>query len=254
METHSTRLIDPLLNTTAVILAGGLGTRLREVVADRPKVLAEVNGRPFLEYLLDQIIETGMRKAVLCTGYMAEQIESLFGDRYRTLELSYSQEQALLGTAGALRFALPKITTDTIFVMNGDSYCEFDFDSFAHHHFASQAKASLLLKKIDSVQRYGQVHVDSTGKIKTFEEKGLNQGEGWINAGIYLLSAAWLRDIPLGRNISLEREIFPTWIGKEFYGVPQQEGAFIDIGTPSSLIQAQKLFAGTRTDCGEMKV
>ncbi|MBN8547719.1 MAG: nucleotidyltransferase family protein [Deltaproteobacteria bacterium] len=249
-----TTLIDPTLNTTAVILAGGLGTRLRGVVSDRPKVLAEVNGRPFLEYLLDQVIETGIRKVVLCTGYMAEQIEDLFGDNYRSLQISYSREQALLGTAGALRFALPKVTTDTVFVMNGDSYCEFDFEVFAAQHFASTAKASILLKKIDSIQRYGQVHVDSNNRIMSFEEKGLNDGVGWINAGIYLLSTSLLREVPLGRNVSLEREIFPTWIGKEFYGVPQESGAFIDIGTPSSLIQAQQMFARACSTSGEIKL
>lgn len=247
-----TRLIDTLSSTTAVVLAGGLGTRLREVVADRPKVLAEVNGRPFLEYLLDQIIESGLRRAVLCTGYMAEQIEELFGDHYRSLELSYSRETEPLGTAGALRLALPKITTETIFVMNGDSYCEFDYEDFAGKHFSSGLQASVLLKKVDDVSRYGQVNVNQKGNVKSFQEKGSRQGPGWISAGIYMISTSLLRAVPVGRAVSLEREIFPEWIGKGFFAVPQVAGAFIDIGTPSSFNEAQKLFAESSRVSGEM--
>ena len=108
---------------TAVLLAGGAGSRLRSVIDDRPKVLAEVCGRPFLEYLLDQRVKWRIRDVVLCTGYLAEQIEAYFGMTYRSLRLRYSREIIPLGTAGALRLALPLVRSDTVLVLNGDSFC-----------------------------------------------------------------------------------------------------------------------------------
>src|SRR5437899_2628493 len=108
---------------SAAILVGGLGTRLRGIVADRPKVLAEVRGRPFLAYLLDQLVASGFQDVVLCTGYRSEQVKEVFGDGYGPLRIVYSEETVPLGTAGALRLALPLLQSETILVMNGDSFC-----------------------------------------------------------------------------------------------------------------------------------
>src|SRR5689334_3321740 len=113
---------------TAAILVGGLGTRLRSLIADRPKPLAEVHGRPFLIYLLDQLAAAGLHEIVLCSGYRAEQIEAALGDHYKALNLHYSQETELLGTAGALRLALPLLKSNTVVVLNGDSMCECDLE------------------------------------------------------------------------------------------------------------------------------
>ena len=120
-----------LANTTAVILAGGLGTRLRDAVANRPKVLAKVGPRPFLSYLLNQLAAAGIRHVVLCTGYMGQMVREAFGSKYRTMTLEYSLEPAPIGTAGALRLALPLLRSDPVLVMNGDSYCEADLGAFA---------------------------------------------------------------------------------------------------------------------------
>jgi D-glycero-alpha-D-manno-heptose 1-phosphate guanylyltransferase len=108
---------------TAAVLAGGLGTRLRSVVDDRPKVLAQVHARPFLMFLLDQLAAADFRSVVLCTGYLGEQIQRTFGETYKCLRILYSQEPKPLGTGGALRFALPQITSDPVLVLNGDSFC-----------------------------------------------------------------------------------------------------------------------------------
>ena len=113
-------------NIEAAILAGGLGTRLRSVVPDRPKVLAEIGGRPFIEILLDQVAAAGIRTAVLCTGYLGDQIEARLGTRRGPLALRYSREVEPLGTGGALRLALPMLASDTVLVLNGDSYCDAD--------------------------------------------------------------------------------------------------------------------------------
>ena len=240
----NTLVIEPIENTTAIILAGGLGTRLRSVVADKPKVMATVCDRPFIEFILDQVIECGIKQAVICVGYLAEQIESHLGSKYKSLELKYSREQALLGTAGAIRFALEHVNTDYVLVMNGDSYCNFDFEPFINFHFSKQAKASVLLTEVADAQRYGRVILLPDDRIQSFEEKGAHTRDAWINAGIYLFAVEILKEIALGRQVSLEREVFQEWISKNvLYGYKCEDALFIDIGTPQSFAQAQVLLA-----------
>jgi len=133
---------------TAAVLAGGFGTRLRSVVGDRPKPLAQVQGRPFLGFLLDQLVGAGVRSVVLCTGYRGEQIRHAFGDKYRSLRLCYSQEPKALGTAGALRFALPQITSDPVLVLNGDSFSAIDFEHYVRWHSEHRAAGSMVLARV----------------------------------------------------------------------------------------------------------
>ncbi|WP_017301387.1 nucleotidyltransferase family protein [Nodosilinea nodulosa] len=226
---------------TAVILVGGLGTRLRSVVSDRPKVLAEINGRPFLGYLLDQVAEAGLRHVVLCTGYRADQVRSLLGDRWQDLTLTYSQETTPLGTGGALRLALPQLRSSTILALNGDSYCGADLAAFWDFHRQKQTQATLLLTQVPDTQRFGRVQVDGGDRIVAFEEKGNTTGPGWINAGLYLVSQSHLANIPADRPISLEKDIFPQWIDQGLYGY-RAKGKFIDIGTPETYRQAADFF------------
>jgi D-glycero-alpha-D-manno-heptose 1-phosphate guanylyltransferase len=226
---------------TAVILAGGLGTRLRSRMADRPKVLAEVCGRPFLSYLLDQMRQAGVAGAVLCTGHLGDQVEAAFGPEYRGLRLKYSREETPLGTGGALRLAAPLLDTGTALVMNGDSYFGADLSAFHSRHADRGADASLLLTRVPDTSRYGRVSMDDSGLIRSFEKKGAAPGPGWINAGIYLLDTGRLMSLPSDRPVSLEREAFPSWIGW-LYGHPA-EGRFLDIGTPETLDEAQRFFA-----------
>jgi len=227
-----------------VVLAGGLGTRLRDTIADKQKVIADVSGRPFLEYVLDQVAENGFTRTTLCIGYMAHQVEEHFGAQYNGLELTYSREHALLGTAGALRFALPQLKSKTILVLNGDSFCQTDLKKFLAFHEHRQAKASVLLTRMEDTKRYGRVNIDESDRLTSFEEKGVQHCAGWINAGIYLLNAELIKVLPLGRNISLERDVFPDWVGKNFFGYCQPNTTFIDIGTANSYREAQRLFSG----------
>ncbi len=227
---------------TAAILAGGLGRRLRSKVADRPKGLASVGGRPFLAFLLDQLVEAGLRRAVLCTGYLGEQIEAAFGDSHGGLQLMYSRESSPLGTAGALRLALPRLRSDAVLVMNGDSYCDVDLGAFWAWHCEQRAEAAMVVTRMLDTARYGSVHVDADGAVRGFDEKQDKAGPGWINAGIYLLSQGLLETIPAGRAVSLEREMFPTWIGRGLYAY-QTQGRFLDIGTPEAYRQAERFFA-----------
>ena len=228
------------------VLCGGLGTRLRAAVADRPKALAVVAGRPFLAWLLDLLDLHGFSRVVLCTGYQAEQIEAEFGAIYKRLHLRYSREPSLVGTGGAVRQALPLIESQGVLVVNGDSYCRVDLKRFWRDHLASQAAASIVLTHVVDSSRFGSVQLGSAGLVTAFQEKASGAGPGWINAGIYLANRALLQAIPPNRVCSLEREIFPTWIELGLRGV-KSEGPFVDIGTPESYASADTLFQGQAT-------
>lgn len=229
-------------SVTAAILAGGLGTRLRSVVADRPKILAEIHGRPFLSYLLDQLADAGVRSVVLCTGYMGAKVRAAFGDSHRGVRLVYSQEPSPLGTGGALRFAADHLVSSTVLVLNGDSYCQADVGAFWAAHCAADSRATVLLVRVEDARRFGQVELDEGGRILRFEEKGARTGPGWINAGMYLIDRQWVDTIPSGRAVSLEREVFPAWIDRGLRGW-RSSGRFLDVGTPESYRAAERLLA-----------
>lgn len=237
---------------TAAILAGGLGTRLRPVVSDRPKVLAMVRGKPFLAYLLDQLVEAGIRRAVLLTGYRAEQVRDVFGHRYRSIRLEYSVEASPLGTAGALRLALPKLFllpltpeargASTVLVMNGDSQCEVDLQKFQAFHERESTDASLVVARASDSSRFGKVEISPDHRVASFFEKHEAGGPGWINAGIYLINRNLVEEVPPDRAVSLEREMFPAWVGRKKLCGFHVGGAFLDIGTPESYVAAEEFF------------
>jgi D-glycero-alpha-D-manno-heptose 1-phosphate guanylyltransferase len=232
-----------LADATAVILAGGFGTRLSSVVADRPKVLAEINGRPFLEYLFDQLSAAGIRGAVLCTGYLGQQVQETFGHSYREiLQLNYSREMEPLGTGGALRLAASSLRSDVVLVMNGDSYCHTDLKTFWDRHHSTGAAATLLLARVPDTKRYGSVEVAPDGRVLRFAEKLDESKPGCINAGVYLISSQMLTSIPPNVPVSLERDVFPAWIDQGLYGFSGGD-RFLDIGTPETFAAARKFLA-----------
>ena len=235
---------EPLAETTALVLAGGLGTRLRESVSDRPKVLAEVLGRPFLAFLLDQLVDAGVRRIVLCTGYMGELVERAFGSEYRGAELAYSLEASPLGTGGALQLALPLLASDPVLVLNGDSYCDVDLRALKLWQVESGARNVLTLTRVEDTSRFGRVELDDERRLTSFLEKGDAEGPGLINAGVYLLGRELLESIPdatAGGPVSLERDILSAWIARGLHGFPTQ-GRFLDIGTPRSYTAAERFF------------
>jgi D-glycero-alpha-D-manno-heptose 1-phosphate guanylyltransferase len=226
---------------SVAVLAGGLGTRLRSIVSDRPKALAEIHGRPFLAYLLDRLSATGVSSVVLCTGYFGRQIEEAFGECHGNLRILYSQEVQPLGTGGALRLALPYLISDPVLVLNGDSFCAFDFKSFWNWHCARGSKATMLLTQVPDTQRFGSVEVAPDGAIIRFGEKVMGSVAGSINAGVYLLSREVIESIRPNANVSLEHQVFPTLVPKGLYGYPGG-GRFLDIGTPEDFAAAKGLF------------
>jgi len=231
-----------LAEIDAVILAGGLGTRLRPVVGDRPKAIVSVHGRPFLTYLFDQLISAGISRVVLCLGYGSQQIRASIGESYRGLSIVRSEETAPLGTGGALRLALSKLRSDPALVLNGDSYCGAELEEFWLFHRDRRAAASLLLTSVPDTGRFGRVQLGTGSDVIDFQEKGKTSGSGLINAGLYLIDCALIEEIPGGKLRSLEREVFPSWIGRGLYGFASA-GKFLDIGTPEAYASAEAFFS-----------
>jgi phosphoheptose isomerase/UTP-glucose-1-phosphate uridylyltransferase len=224
----------------AVILSGGLGQRLRPVLSDRPKPLAEVDGRPFLEWLVLMLEAAGVRRIVLATGYMGEVIEQAMGDGRRFgLELTYSREPEPLGTAGALRLAADYMSSSPVLVLNGDSYCRFELGRMLTLHRDRHATATMWLQREADAGRFGSVELDRDGRIVRFLEKA-GDNAGLISCGVYLVERAVIERIPTGRAVSLERDVFPGLAGHDLYGVVGN-GTFLDIGTPQALAKADNL-------------
>lgn len=229
---------------TALVLCGGPGTRLHPVLPDRPKALAEIAGRPFLDRLLEHIAGWGIRRVVLGTGYMAGQIVEAIGPRRFGLDIAYSEENTPLGTGGAIRHALPHLTGASALVLNGDSFCGVDQAALLAAHARAKRRLTLTLVTVDDVGRYGAATIDRHGRIDGFSEKGESRGEGLINAGIYVMDLSLVREIPADIQLSLEEDLFPRWIAEGVNGYVA-DGPFIDIGTPESLVAAQTFFSRT---------
>jgi NDP-sugar pyrophosphorylase family protein len=239
----TTPLTTPLTtnDTKALLLVGGQGTRLRTVVPSAPKPLAPVGDRPFLELLIQQLAGQGIRNLVLCTGYLADQIEREFGDGDSLgVAIEYSKEPHALGTGGAVKFAERFLgAVPDFLVMNGDSFLELDLRRIIRFHRGHGGLATLAVVPVENAGRYGTVHVDGDNRVTQFLEKTGDEAPGLINAGVYVFSPAILEHIPAG-PVSLEKEIFPKLLSRGVYAV-EERGVFIDIGTPKDYAQAQQI-------------
>ena len=233
-----------LSGVTAAVLAGGLGTRLRPAVADRPKVLAPVAGRPFLAYLLDFLAAAGLRRAVLLTGFQGAQVRAELGDRHAGMALAYSEEPSPLGTGGAVRAALGQFDSQTILLLNGDSFLRVNLAAFSAFHRRRRADVSLALALVDDAGRFGRAATARDGRVTAFAEKAIAGRPGWINGGVYLLERPLLEEIPTGRPASLEREMLPGWVRERAVYGRRVLGPFLDIGTPESYALASAFLAG----------
>lgn len=226
---------------TVIILAGGLGTRLKNVVPSQPKAMAMVCNRPFLSYIMENLLLQGFNNTILCVGHLGDQIRNYFNTKMGQMTLSYSEEKILKGTAGALRQALPLIHTKYLMVFNGDSYCSTDLNSYLKWYFETEAEISLLLTRVKDVRRYGSVETNSYEQVIAFNEKPATKKDGYINAGIYLLKRDHIADIPKDREVSLEYELLQSFIGKGLFAY-KTEASFLDIGTPETYVLAQSFF------------
>ncbi len=222
----------------AFVLCGGLGTRLRSVLSDRPKSMALIGDAPFLQLLLQKLKGEGIGEVILGTGYRADQIEDFFGTGEKVgVPIHYSHEEEPLGTGGALKLA-EKLLSDPVVVLNGDSYVEWNLADMEDFFRLKDADIVMVLQEVPDVSRYGSVALDPEQRVAEFVEKGSRTGPGLINAGIYLLRKEIVRGLAPGTAISLERDVFPRFLGRKFYGAIAR-GVFIDIGIPADLERAQ---------------
>lgn len=229
------------LNLPAVLLVGGMGTRLRSVVSSAPKPLAMVGSRSFLELLILQLRSQGVTRIVMCTGYLADQIETQFGNGGDWgIAIEYSRESSPLGTGGAVKLAEQHVKDASDFlVMNGDSFLEIDLGQLLRFHHGHGGLVSMAVVGVPNAGRYGTVQLEADGRVTGFAEKAGREEAGLINAGVYVFKQAVLQYVP-ERASSLERDVFPKLLSKSVYALVQH-GMFIDIGTPEEYGRAQQL-------------
>jgi NDP-sugar pyrophosphorylase family protein len=225
----------------AVLLVGGLGTRLRSILPSTPKPLASVGNRSFLELLVRQLSYQGIRNLVMCTGYLSDQIEDQFGDgKAWKVSIEYSRELSPLGTAGALKLARPYLQgVPDFLVMNGDSFIDVDLHRLIRFHHEHGGVASMAVLQVDNAARYGTVQMGEGKRVAGFSEKTSNESRGIVNAGVYVFDNTILDCIADGPT-SLERDVFPRIIDHGVYAL-EQRGMFIDIGTPEDYARAQQI-------------
>ncbi len=217
----------------AVVLAGGLGTRLRSVVSDLPKPLALVGGRPFLERLLDYWVGQGVRRAVLAVGYKHELIRDHFGNMHRGCELAYSVESEPLGTGGALLLALSHLKASPFLVLNGDTYFAVSLETLKAFHQSRRASATLALFRSEE-PRYTGVTLETNGQVKALAGRGL------VNGGVFLFERAALSQAPRGA-CNLEKDLLSGM--SNVYGCVF-DAPFVDIGVPEDWRAADTIITG----------
>lgn len=224
----------------AIVLVGGLGTRLRAVVSDVPKPLAPVAGRPFLAWLLDHLAASSVRHVVLAAGFMAECVVDCIGHEWRGMKVDYSLEAEPLGTGGAVRQACGWLRGDAVHVLNGDTFLRYNLLALERATRHTGADLGMALAHVDDVARYGAV-VREGGRITGFREKG-ESGPGYINAGSYYLTSTAIRALPVQPAFSFEAQVLaPLTAAGQVCGFDATSG-FIDIGVPDDYQRAQNLF------------
>lgn len=229
-----------MLTNEAIVLAGGLGTRLKHVLPDIPKCMAPINGKPFLTFVLDYLENQKIDKVILSVGYRKEHIINYFGKSYHSLEIIYSIENEPLGTGGAIKQALDFCTNKFAFVVNGDTYFKPDLAALSILHKKTEADITVAVKQIDDTSRYGMVVTDQDGRIIEFREKDKLSAGGWINGGIYLFKKT-VFDTFQQQKFSIENDVFKVSCDNLNLQAFQTAAFFLDIGIPEDYARAQIL-------------
>jgi D-glycero-alpha-D-manno-heptose 1-phosphate guanylyltransferase len=226
----------------AVILAGGLGTRLRGVVGDIPKPMADINGKPFLDYLMSFAVSKGVGSFVLSVGHRREVIKDYFKSSFNGVPVVYAEETEPLGTGGAIKKSLEMCKDENVFVFNGDTFFPMDLAAAMDGHLKSGALFTMALKTLENFDRYGVVSVDETGRTVTgFEEKTF-RSSGRINAGVYILSRKILPLLPPEKKFSFEKDFMEKSPERLRIGAFVSGAYFIDIGVPEDYERAKREF------------
>jgi NDP-sugar pyrophosphorylase family protein len=229
---------------SAIVLAGGLGTRLRSTFLAGPKSMARVANRPFLEYMLAKLRVCGITDVVICVGYNRSQIRSYFrkGTKWG-LQVRYSVEEQLLGTAGALKRAAEMVDAPSIFVFSGDTFIDLDVKGMWEFHYHSKALATVAVIGTSRASRPYQLVLDEHNAVAAICASNGSlenaQGTRFASAGVYLVSREFIDQVPPDRPVSIDKDMLPRIMGLGLYGFPTN-GYFLDIGMPEGLARAQK--------------
>jgi D-glycero-alpha-D-manno-heptose 1-phosphate guanylyltransferase len=232
---------------TAIILAGGFGTRLQTVVNDVPKPMAPINGIPFLSYQLNYLKHYGIDTVILSVGYLHEKIMAFYKNEFNGLKLSYVVEDEPLGTGGGIRKAIEQCKDEEVLALNGDSFFDINLNKFQQYHEFKNSSFSLALRKVDNASRYGRIEIENDNRIRTFQEKNENPEAGSINAGVYILDRKlFMEHTSSNAKFSIEKDFFEKQIPfLPIYGF-EFEAYFIDIGIPEDYKQAQHDLKGSK--------
>ncbi len=223
-----------------VILCGGLGKRLRTVDESTPKVMMAFEDRPFLDIVIERMADQGFQRFVLCTGYKADWVENYYRNYETDVIIDFSREEEPLGTGGAVMNARPIVDSDPFIVLNGDCYCEVDYQKFVDYHHQVEATASIVAAEVPDSKDYGSLVMDDDSRILQFLEKQ-DKGGQFINAGRYCFSQDVFDVMPDTPKFSMEYDVFPALIEEGLYGFKTQ-GEFFDIGTPERYQKAMEFF------------
>ena len=217
----------------AIILCGGLGTRLKSVVSDRPKPMADFNGQPFLLFLINFLSCSGIETIILSTGYMSMYVEKFFIDFQLPVDIKIIKEPQQLGTGGAVKYAANWITGESFFVLNGDSFCQVDLAELELFHVKKKSLITMLLTIVDDPSSFGTVLIDEKKRVIEFQEKKVSKQSNLINAGLYLFDSKIMDIFPEQLEFSLEYDVFPKLTKKQIWGY-QVNSRLYDIGTPET--------------------
>ncbi len=223
---------------TAIILAGGFGTRLQSVVKDLPKPMAPINGKPFLEYILNYCSSSGITNCILSVGYKSEKILSYFGNKFLNIDLKNCFEESPLGTGGAIKASMKMTDAKEILILNGDTFFNVPVDEMYFQHKKNKADLSLALKPMKNFDRYGIVNVTPDNSISGFEEKAF-RSEGTINGGVYIIKNTLSKIFPDEEKFSFEKDFLEKKINQLTIKGFSFDEYFIDIGIPEDYQRAQ---------------
>ena len=224
----------------AIVLAGGFGTRLQNVVKNIPKPMAPIGDKPFLFYLLSYLKNHNFSEVVISVHYLKEQIEEFFGSEFKGMSIKYAVEEQPLGTGGAIINSLKYIDhSKPVIVLNGDTFLEVDYKKLLNNHCESLAKLTIVLKYLEDSSRYGLVSVDSNNIVTDFSEKSEQRQSGYINSGIYVLDPRISKVFHLPERFSFEVDFLQKYTRDISINSYQCQDYFIDIGVPEDYKKSQ---------------
>ena len=222
----------------AIVLAGGLGTRLRSLITDIPKPMAPVNGKPFLYFIFEYLYKQGINRVILSIGYKHDVIEDFLGNCYKNIHIIYSVEDEPLGTGGAIKKALEKVSCSEVFILNGDTFFGINLNNLYQKHLLLESNLTLALKPMKEIDRYGIV-LTSGDRIIKFEEKKY-QKTGNINGGLYIARNDLFSNIDLPEKFSFEKDFLEVYCNILIFNSYIEDSYFIDIGIPKDYETAQR--------------